>query len=75
MQEDFDLIRAWKHGKIQTSGELAGSEPVLLEPQFTRWMTRVLDEHIHAHLRSGKPATVMPDDDSARVYQQATATA
>ena len=45
MQEDFDLIRAWKHGKIQTSGELAGREPVLLEPQFTRWMTCVLDEH------------------------------
>lgn len=44
-QEDFDLVRAWKHSKIQTTGELAGESPVLLEPQFTRWMTDVLDAH------------------------------
>ena len=44
--EDFDLIRAWKNNQIQTTGELAGEDPVVFEPQFTRWMTGVLDAHM-----------------------------
>lgn len=39
--EDFDLLRAWKQGEVQTVGD----PPVVLELQFKNWMTGVLEAH------------------------------
>ena len=43
--EDFDLIKAWKEGKVRTTGDYAGEDSVLLEQAFTSWITNVLDDH------------------------------